>query len=118
MACAWPPTCRAVEALQAPADTARREAGGDRGDRLCGEPIDLIPDFIPVLGQLDDLILLPLGVTLAVKLATPPHLWEARLREAGPRPLPCVGSALLIVLVGPCCSGLFAWWLLRVFAAA
>ena len=44
-------------------------------------PIDLIPDFIPVLGQLDDLILLPLGVALAVKL-TPPALWEARLREA------------------------------------
>lgn len=44
-------------------------------------PIDLIPDFIPVLGQLDDLILLPLGIALAVKL-TPKPLWEARLREA------------------------------------
>ncbi|MBI5583607.1 MAG: DUF1232 domain-containing protein, partial [Deltaproteobacteria bacterium] len=31
-------------------------------------PIDLIPDFVPVLGYLDDLILLPLGVALAVKL--------------------------------------------------
>ena len=37
-------------------------------------PIDLIPDFIPVLGQLDDLLLLPLGVALAVWL-TPPALW-------------------------------------------
>ena len=31
-------------------------------------PIDLIPDFIPVLGYLDDLVLVPLGVTLAIKL--------------------------------------------------
>ena len=44
-------------------------------------PIDLIPDFIPVLGQLDDLILVPLGIALAVKL-TPEAMWQARLREA------------------------------------
>jgi uncharacterized membrane protein YkvA (DUF1232 family) len=44
-------------------------------------PIDLIPDFIPVLGQLDDIVLVPLGIALAVKL-TPPHLWRARLAEA------------------------------------
>ena len=35
-------------------------------------PIDLIPDFIPVLGLLDDVILVPLGVALAVKLVPPP----------------------------------------------
>src|SRR5882672_12866487 len=44
-------------------------------------PIDLIPDFIPVLGLLDDVILLPLGIALAVKL-TPRHLWLARVAEA------------------------------------
>ena len=43
-------------------------------------PIDLIPDFIPVLGLLDDLVLLPLGVALAVRL-TPTALWQARLAE-------------------------------------
>lgn len=36
-------------------------------------PIDLIPDFIPVIGLLDDLVLLPLGLLLFVRL-TPPHL--------------------------------------------
>ena len=82
-------------------------------------PIDLIPDFIPVLSQLDDLILLPLGVTLAVKL-TPPHLWEAMpARGRGlVRNCRACGGALLIVLVWAVLFGLFAWWLLRVFAAA
>ena len=52
-------------------------------------PIDLVPDFIPVLGQLDDLILIPLGIALAVRL-TPKPLWAALLQEAkaSPDPLP------------------------------
>lgn len=37
-------------------------------------PIDLIPDFIPVLGYLDDLIVVPLGVALVVKMI-PPEVW-------------------------------------------
>ena len=41
-------------------------------------PIDLIPDFIPVLGYLDDLILIPFGITLAIKLI--PHLVLAECR--------------------------------------
>jgi uncharacterized membrane protein YkvA (DUF1232 family) len=44
-------------------------------------PIDLIPDFIPVLGQLDDLVVIPMGIALVTRL-TPKPLWEARLREA------------------------------------
>src|SRR3954469_11725805 len=44
-------------------------------------PIDLIPDFIPVLGLLDDLILVPLGVALVVKLA-PAALWQQCIRDA------------------------------------
>jgi uncharacterized membrane protein YkvA (DUF1232 family) len=44
-------------------------------------PIDLIPDFIPVLGQLDDLVIVPLGIALVTRL-TPKPLWEAQLREA------------------------------------
>ena len=41
-------------------------------------PIDLIPDFIPVLGYLDDLILLPLGVMVVVKMIPEPVLAECR----------------------------------------
>ena len=74
-------------------------------------PIDLIPDFIPVLGQLDDLILLPLGVALAVKL-TPPALWEARLREAEAKAekLPRLWwGAALVVAVWLALIALAAW---------
>ena len=73
-------------------------------------PIDLIPDFIPVLGLLDDLILLPLGIALAVRL-TPPMLWRARLQEAeaGGEKLPrMIWGALLIA----------AFWLLLLLGAA
>jgi len=45
-------------------------------------PIDLIPDFIPVLGYLDDLILLPLGIALAIKLIPAAVLAECRARAA------------------------------------
>jgi endonuclease YncB( thermonuclease family)/uncharacterized membrane protein YkvA (DUF1232 family) len=64
-------------------------------------PIDLIPDFIPVLGQLDDLLLLPLGVALAVWL-TPPALWARCLQEAevGVERLPRLvwGAAVIVLL--------------------
>jgi uncharacterized membrane protein YkvA (DUF1232 family) len=43
-------------------------------------PIDLIPDFVPVLGYLDDLILIPLGLALAVKMMPDPILAECRAR--------------------------------------
>jgi uncharacterized membrane protein YkvA (DUF1232 family) len=41
-------------------------------------PIDLIPDFIPILGYLDDLILIPLGIVLALKMIPSPVLAESR----------------------------------------
>jgi hypothetical protein len=76
-------------------------------------PIDLIPDFIPVLGLLDELILLPLGIALAVKL-TPEPLWQARLAEAeaGRDRLPrMLWGAALVVLVWLLVVGLAAWGL-------
>lgn len=76
-------------------------------------PIDLIPDFIPVLGLLDDIVLVPLGIALAVRL-TPPALWQARLREAevGADKLPrLVWGAALVVLVWLTLLGLCAAWL-------
>lgn len=43
-------------------------------------PIDLIPDFIPILGYLDDLILVPMGIALAIKLIPPVVLADSRMR--------------------------------------
>src|SRR5512136_1678490 len=45
-------------------------------------PIDLIPDFIPVLGYLDDLVLVPLGITLALKLIPAQVMAESRERAS------------------------------------
>jgi uncharacterized membrane protein YkvA (DUF1232 family) len=43
-------------------------------------PVDLIPDFVPILGYLDDVILLPLGISLAIRMIPPPVLNECRVR--------------------------------------
>ncbi|MBC7715474.1 MAG: DUF1232 domain-containing protein [Pseudorhodobacter sp.] len=82
-------------------------------------PIDLIPDFIPVIGLLDDLILVPLGVALVIKL-TPKPLWEECLREAerAGKKLPRMWwGAAFIVLIWAVAFGGFAWWCFRWLAA-
>jgi uncharacterized membrane protein YkvA (DUF1232 family) len=65
-------------------------------------PIDLIPDFIPILGYLDDLILLPLGVLVVRRLIHEAIMAECRLRvdEAfrQGKPVSRVGAAIVIGL--------------------
>jgi uncharacterized membrane protein YkvA (DUF1232 family) len=63
-------------------------------------PIDLIPDFIPVLGYLDEAVILPLGIMLAVRLVPPDLMAEFR-REAdklSERPVSRAGAAIIITL--------------------
>ena len=63
-------------------------------------PIDLIPDFIPVLGYLDDLLLLPLGIYLALKLIPVEVLRDARRRAAKTSDvLPKSWRAALIIII-------------------
>jgi uncharacterized membrane protein YkvA (DUF1232 family) len=83
-------------------------------------PIDLIPDFIPVIGLLDDLLLLPLGIALVVRL-TPVTLWQTCLREAQASNdrLPRLWwGALGVVAIWLMLVVLFASWLFNLMTAA
>ena len=61
-------------------------------------PFDLIPDFIPVIGYLDDLVVVPLGMTLALKLVPPSVMSDCRqrAREAANRPVSRAGAAFMV----------------------
>ena len=62
-------------------------------------PIDLVPDFVPVLGYLDDALLVPLGIWVVVRLIPPEILAEHRAAAAErERPVSRAGAALVIVL--------------------
>jgi uncharacterized membrane protein YkvA (DUF1232 family) len=63
-------------------------------------PIDLIPDPIPVLGYLDDLILVPLGIALAVRLIPPAVLAECRARAAADsdRPVNWIAAGVIVAI--------------------
>ena len=64
-------------------------------------PIDLIPDPIPVLGYLDDLVLIPLGVTFAVKMIPAPVLAECREKARNvieERPTNRTAAAVIVAL--------------------
>lgn len=63
-------------------------------------PIDLIPDPIPILGQLDDLILVPIGIFIAIKLI-PSQVWidaQARAAETHDRPTSRVVVIVIILI--------------------
>lgn len=65
-------------------------------------PIDLIPDFVPVLGYLDDLVLIPLGITLAIKLVPCTVLSECRAQAQetvkNKKPVNRVAGAVIVVV--------------------
>ena len=61
-------------------------------------PIDLIPDFIPVLGYVDDLILLPLGIALAVKMIPASVLVDCRTKAEALSEKPTNRKAAVFVI--------------------
>ena len=74
-------------------------------------PIDLIPDFVPVLGYLDDLLIVPLGILMAVKLIPPAPMAGFR-REAAGREKPVSRAGLVfMILVWLAGLGLLGWWI-------
>lgn len=76
-------------------------------------PIDLIPDFIPVLGFLDDVIILPIGIMLTVRMIPPEIMAEHRqAAEAQERPV-SRAAAIIIMLIWAALLGAIAWRWLR-----
>ena len=61
-------------------------------------PIDLIPDFIPVLGYLDDLLLLPIGILIVVHLI-PSHLMIEFRQAAESKPRPSSHWSVVAIIV-------------------
>ncbi len=65
-------------------------------------PIDLIPDFVPILGYLDDLVLVPAGIALALKLIPPAVMAESRERAsielAAGKPTNWVAAGVIVAL--------------------
>ena len=77
-------------------------------------PIDLIPDFVPVLGYLDDLVLLPLGLLLVVRMIPPDLMAEFRLAAETMATRPASRTATtLIVLLWLFGIAALGWLLLR-----
>lgn len=76
-------------------------------------PIDLVPDFIPILGYLDDIILVPLGIVLVLKLIPPQIMAEHRASALlQDRPISRI-AALAIVCLWIASAALVGWLVYR-----
>lgn len=81
-------------------------------------PIDLIPDFIPVLGHLDDLVLVPVGIVCVLRMTPPEVIVDARaraqavMRQEGPGAW-IAGLIVIVIwlLVVACAIGLAVQWI-------
>jgi len=76
-------------------------------------PIDLIPDFVPVLGYLDDLVLIPAGIALAMKLVPDQVLMECRAQAQeiiqNGKPVSRVAAAVIVVIWLALAALCFVW---------
>lgn len=77
-------------------------------------PIDLIPDFVPVLGHLDDVLIVPLGILLAVSLVPAEVMAELRAEATARAGRPVSrGGAVAIVAIWIVAVLAVGWWLAR-----
>lgn len=73
-------------------------------------PVDLIPDFIPVVGYLDDLVIVPLGILLAVRLVPAQVMAELRAEAAAREGRPASTAGLVfVVALWVLCAALLLW---------
>ena len=75
-------------------------------------PVDLIPDFVPILGYLDDLVIVPLGIVLAVKLIPEQVMQDLRAKARGQqKPTSTAGLAgILILWTGGAALAAYVLW--------
>lgn len=79
-------------------------------------PIDLIPDFIPVLGYLDDVIIVPLGILLAVRLVPPDIMAEHRATAVAAQERPVSRTAGIVIGgIWLAVAGISGWLAYRFF---
>ena len=75
-------------------------------------PIDLIPDFVPVLGYLDDLLIVPAGIWLVVRMIPPDLMAEFREKAAAAdRPKSYLAAAVIITIWIVSAAALLWLWL-------
>ena len=82
-------------------------------------PIDLIPDFIPILGYIDDIILVPIGISLALRLIPQEIIQEYRKKviEENEKEIP-IGkkTAVSIIFIWIIGLGMFIIWLFEIIS--
>jgi uncharacterized membrane protein YkvA (DUF1232 family) len=74
-------------------------------------PIDLIPDFIPILGYLDDLVLVPVGIWLVIQLVPSAQMALHRVRAQSLADRPTSRIAAIVIIGIWICSAAAAVWL-------
>ncbi len=76
-------------------------------------PVDLIPDFIPVIGYLDDIVIVPLGIALAIRLIPPALFADFRAQAAArsERPKSYIAAAIFAALwvLAATATGVWLW---------
>lgn len=81
-------------------------------------PIDLIPDFIPVIGYLDDLILVPIGLSVAVRLIPTDVMDDCRVRAKQIAELPANKKAVSIIATIWVAAAILTGWLIYAASTA
>lgn len=76
-------------------------------------PVDLIPDFVPVLGYLDDLIIVPFGILIAIRLIPEPLMAEFRDMATQRAQRPVSRSGLIAIIIIWLIAAAFCIWSAR-----